>query len=110
MDLDYQYFDATMPWMLALRTDVDAMGASEGKIKRSYRLPPKTRDIWWPDAPFWNTAKESATVGLMPREEAGMFDLVYTQQHLMTDAALEFNGARSRQASFENRFTDVPSL
>jgi len=71
MDFDNQHFDAMVAWLIQLRSQVDAMRASGGKAKFTYQPPPKTRGVWAPDSPYWNTAKESAEIGLLPRDEAG---------------------------------------
>jgi hypothetical protein len=71
MDIDNQYFDATLPWLIQLRNKVEEMRDSGGKVKFDYLPAPKTSGLFWPDAPYWNTAKESAEVGLLPRDEAG---------------------------------------
>jgi hypothetical protein len=110
MDIDYKYFDAARPWMDAMRKNVDDARVSGGKIKAVYQTPPvNLRDTYWPDAPFWKTAKESAEISLLPRDEAGMFDLVYTQQDLMKTTALTYDDKVTALAGFENRFAAVAS-
>lgn len=110
MDLDRQYLDARKAWLLALRQDVDTVRASGGKIKLPLRPAPKDDGAWFPDAPVWDTAKQSATIGLLPREEAGMYTIVYTAQDLMTAGWKQFSDASNRQASFENRFSGDISI
>ena len=108
MDIDYKYFDAMRPWMDAMRKNVDDARTSRGKIKAVYQTPPvDLRETYWPDAPFWKTAKESAEISLLPRDEAGMFDLVYTQQDLMKTTALTYDDKVTALAGFENRFAAV---
>jgi hypothetical protein len=110
MDIDYKYFDAMRPWLDATRKNVNDARASGGKIKAVYQTPPvDIRNTYWPDAPFWKTAKESAEISLLPRDEAGMFDLVYTQQDLMKTTALTYDDKVTALAGFENRFAAVAS-
>jgi len=110
MDLDRQYFDARKAWLLALRQDIDTVRASGGKIKLPLRPAPKDDGAWFPDAPVWNTAKQSATIGLLPRDEAGMYNIVYNTQELMTASWKQYHEASDRQASFENRFSGEISI
>jgi hypothetical protein len=107
MDIDNQYFDATRPWLIQLRSKVDAMRESVGKLKFDYLPAPKTRGLWWPDAPYWNTAKESAEVGLLPRDEAGMYDLVYAEQGVMKERLYGYANTLDEMRRFESRFANL---
>ena len=107
MDIDYQSFDLTRPWLIQLRTKAEEMRESTGKLKFVYPLAPKTKGLWWPDAPYWNTAKESAEVGLLPRDEAGMYDLVYTEQGAMKEKFYEYVKTIDAIRRFESRFANL---
>lgn len=109
MDIDNQHFDAMVEWLIQLRSQVDAMRASGGKAKFTYQPAPKTRGVWAPDSPYWNTAKESAEIGLLPRDEAGMYDLVYTQQGFMTQELLAYLNELDQLRRFESRFAALES-
>jgi len=107
MDIDYQSFDLTRPWLIQLRAKVEEMRESGGKFKFDYLPAPKTKGFWWPDAPYWNTAKESAEVGLLPRDEAGMYDLVYGEQGAMKEQFYEYGKTIDAIRRFESRFANL---
>ena len=106
MDIDNQHFDAMLAWLIELRGQVDATRASGGKANFTYQPPPKTPGVWSPDSPYWNTAKESAEIGLLPRDEAGMYDLVYAQQGFMKEMLLAYLNELDQLRRFESRFAD----
>jgi hypothetical protein len=107
MDIDNQYFDATLPWLIQLRNKVEEMRDSGGKVKFDYLPAPKTSGLFWPDAPYWNTAKESAEVGLLPRDEAGMYDLVYSEQGVMKERYYGYANVIEEIRRFESRFANL---
>ena len=109
MDVDNQHFDAMVTWLIQLRSQVDAMRASGGKANFTYQPPPKTRGVWSPDSPYWNTAKESAEIGLLPRDEAGMYDLVYAQQEFVKEVVLAYLNELDQLRRFESRFAVIES-
>jgi hypothetical protein len=107
MDIDYQSFDLIRPWLIQLRAKVEEVRESGGKFKFDYMPVPKTKGFWWPDAPYWNTAKESAEVGLLPRDEAGMYDLVYTEQGSMKERFYDYAKTIDAIRRFESRFANL---
>jgi hypothetical protein len=107
MDIDNQTFDATLSWLIQLRGKVNAMRESGGKLKFDYISRPKTKGWWFPDAPYWNSAKESAEVGLLPRDEAAMYDLVYVQQNVLQQRLNGYLDAVDGIRRFETRFANV---
>jgi hypothetical protein len=109
MDIDNQHFDAMLAWLIELRGQVDATRASGGKANFTYQPPPKTRGVWSPDSPYWNTAKESAEIGLLPRDEAGMYDLVYAQQGFVKEVVLAYLNELDQLRRFESRFAVIES-
>ena len=46
-------------------------------------------------------------MGLLPREEAGMYDLVYAGQELMKAKMLRYSGVTESIRRFETRFADI---
>jgi hypothetical protein len=109
MDVDNQHFDAMVTWLIQLRSQVDAIRASGGKANFTYQPPPKTPGVWSPDSPYWNTAKESAEIGLLPRDEAGMYDLVYAQQGFVKEMVLAYLSELDQLRRFESRFAVIES-
>jgi hypothetical protein len=109
MDIDNQHFDAMLAWLIQLRGQVDAMRASGGKANFTYQPPPKTRGVWSPDSPYWNTAKESAEIGLLPRDAAGMYDVVYAQQEFVKEVVLAYLNELDQLRRFESRFAVIES-
>ena len=109
MNIDNQHFDAMVAWLTQLRSQVDAMRASGGKANFTYQPPPKTPGVWSPDSPYWNTAKESAEIGLLPRDEAGMYDLVYAQQGFVKEMLLAYSNELDQLRRFESRFAVIES-
>jgi hypothetical protein len=107
MDLDNQYYDATRPWLIELRAKVEMMRVNGGKTNGDYVVAPKTRGFWWSDTPYWDTAKESAEVGLLPRGEAGMYNLVYEQQGVMKDGLFGYASVMDKMRQFESRFANI---
>ncbi|MGH8232350.1 MAG: hypothetical protein ACRESY_11055, partial [Steroidobacteraceae bacterium] len=107
MEIDNRYFDATLPWLIQLRNKVDEVRESGGKVKFDYLPAPRTDGLFWPDSPYWNTAKQSAEVGLLPRDEAGMYDLVYTQQGVMKDRYDGYANVIDEIRRFESRFANL---
>jgi len=107
IDIDKTYFDAMLPWLLQLRGDVNALRESGATSKFVYPPPPKALSIWFPDAPYWNSAKESAEVRLLPRDEAGMYDLVYAQQKFMMERGLSYGDALFQMKQFLARFSNL---
>jgi hypothetical protein len=65
--------------------------------------------VWSPDSPYWNTAKESAEIGLLPRDEAGMYDLVYAQQGFVKEMLLAYLNELDQLRRFESRFAVIES-
>jgi hypothetical protein len=45
MDIDNQYFDATLPWLVQLRAKVDTLRESGGKAKFEPVAAPETRGL-----------------------------------------------------------------
>jgi hypothetical protein len=107
MDIDNAYVDSMLPWLLQLRKGVSDLRDSDGTSKFVYLPAPSTKGLWSPDAPYWNSAKESAEVRLLPRDEAGMYDLLYTQQDFMKDRASAYRDALFRLTTFHARFANL---
>jgi hypothetical protein len=108
MDIDNQYFDATLPWLILLRNKVEEMRDSGRKVKFDYLPAPTTSGLFWPDAPYWNTAKERARRwGLLPHDEAGMYDLVYSEQGVMKERYYGYANVIDEIRRFESRFANL---
>ena len=108
---NYEYFHVMVPYLINLRNDVDRAIASGGKIKLTAApLPPITGAYFCPDAPVWNIARADATVGLLPRDEAEMFDLLYVQQDLMFKTSGTYTEVLSKFESFLNRYRRNPTI
>jgi hypothetical protein len=107
MDIDNAYVDAMLAWLLQLRSGVSDLRESDGASKFVYLPAPNTKVLWSPDAPYWNSAKESAEVRLLPRDEAGMYDLVYAQQNFMKERGSNYRDALFRLMTFQARFANL---
>lgn len=115
MDADYRDVDLEMANLAANRDRVDTMLASGGKIKLAY-IPLVTED-WFaghpgaiprhpsiPLASAWMTAKESAQVALLPRDEAKFYNRVYLQYDLLMDASAHLRDSFGTRLEFESQF------
>jgi hypothetical protein len=107
---DFRYIDAWMAYLTALRKDVDTMHASGGKTKIPFRLfanPNGGVALTRPSSSSWTTAKESALVDLLPREEAKFYDRVYFELQLYDGAYTNRNEIINEVNYFEARFAPV---
>jgi hypothetical protein len=107
IQLDNNFMKAMRPWLAGLRQQVQAARTDGGKTTVVFQASPDMQGIWWCDSPFWNTAKESAQVGLLPSDEGAMFNLEYVEQDEMTLNVHQFMEAFGHQLSFEGRFADA---
>src|ERR1700683_5835858 len=107
MDIDNAYVEAMLAWLLQLRSGVSDLRESDEASKFVYLPTPNTKGLWSPDAPYWNSAKESAEVRLLPRDEAGMYDLVYAQQKFMMERGLSYGDALFQMKQFLARFSNL---
>lgn len=109
IDLDYKFYDDKMARLTALHQYVTAL-----RISREKHLPASSQPVpdlgsplyWFPLTSAWHTAKESSLVGLLPREEAAIFDDLYFQKDRMSIFADKYFEALEVQRKFEFRFKD----
>jgi hypothetical protein len=109
-------FAAERIWLLALRKDVDAMRASNGRIKLPYR-PRPTSDpdnptqplprLTWPPDGVWQAAKASALVSLLPQWQAEMYSGLSRQQDLFGAVTNAWIAEQTNLIAFETRFDDA---
>jgi hypothetical protein len=102
-------------WLLALRSDVDAMRASGGKIKLPYRAKP-TADpdspdhahlsVRWPGDAVWQTAKSSGLINLLPPRQAEIYAGVARQEDLFAASTNAWITEQTALIAFETQFDD----
>jgi len=108
MKLDYIYFDQEAPILAALRKDAVGLHPSSTPHPVDLHTIIGAVETFYPDSPVWNTAKEGGVVALLPRRQAAFYDLVYTQQGLMTDEFHKYDQARAALGDFSLRYTVGP--
>ena len=109
LDRNYRNLDTYMAWISQVRDTVNAMHASGGKIKLPYPPRPDSDRIilTMPSSTAWTTAQASALVGLLPREEAKMYDRVYYELKLYSDVQTTRADAIRQENYFLARFAPV---
>ena len=110
MKLDVKYFDRLDPIVGALRKDAATYLAHPGSAPHPVVLAQAIdgRGTLFPDAPVWNTARADGTIGLLPRSQAALYDLVYGQQLVMEGSYRVHDDAISQLLNFAFRFTADP--
>jgi hypothetical protein len=120
IEANFKADEMEMAWLLGLQQDVRAMIASGGKTRFAYRRHPETS----PGNPVaflryrtavWDTAKQNATLALLPPPVAGVYTGSYGQEELATEARLRMIDALNQQHAFEYKFASptqpmVPDL
>jgi hypothetical protein len=106
---DNEYFDATRPWLIQLRGKVAELRKSGGKAKVDYSPVPNKGAMDWPEAPSWNVAKASAQLALLPRDEARMYDFVYSEQGVLKERVYAYGDSLDAIRRFESRFVNLTS-
>jgi hypothetical protein len=110
MKLDDRYFEEKGQVLAASRSEAENLRTQRTSGPRTANvLSLTTSSYYYPDAPVWNTAKEGGVVGLLPRREAAMYDLVYAQQSLMTAEFHEYRAKQAALSDFSLRFTSPSS-
>jgi hypothetical protein len=100
-----EYIRKLRPWLAEMQQQVAAARADGGKTKINFSPPPQGNNgLWWPDSPVWNTAKEGAEVGLLPTDEARMFNLMYVEWDELTLNVHRFFDTYGKELSIEMRF------
>jgi len=111
---DFRTFAIERTWLLGLRSDVDTMRASGGKIKLPYRAKPTDPDsrdharlaVIWPADGFWQTAKSSSLINLLPPRQAEIYAAVARQEELFAAATNAWITEQTALIAFETQFDD----
>jgi hypothetical protein len=105
------YFHQQGSALAALRTQVDSLRGhpADGPHRAAISTVTGSNRYFFPDAPVWNTAKESGLVTLLPRREAALYDLVYGQNDLVTIQFHKYDETLGALRDFCLRFTADPS-
>jgi hypothetical protein len=111
---NFRTFAIERTWLLGLRSDVDTMRASGGKIKLPYRAKPTDPDssghtrlsVIWPADGVWQTAKSSGLINLLPPRQAEMYASVARQEELFAAASNAWITEQTALITFETQFDD----
>ena len=109
---DVELYDRIIAWLLQLQRGVDDARATGGKAKFVYPARPDGL----PDSPryaafhllateAWTTAKESALVVLLPRDEAEIYARLSIQVDQVQATRDQVRALGIRQGAFETRFS-----
>jgi hypothetical protein len=109
---DVEQYDRIIAWLLQLQRGVDAERATGGKATFVYPARPDGL----PDSPryaalhilateAWTTAKESALVVLLPRDEAEIYARLSIQVDQVQETRERIRELGLRQGAFETRFS-----
>jgi hypothetical protein len=101
MRLDEQYFLKADKVLAEARSSI-----ANAQATTAVDVSAIVRDthVYYPDQPVWNTAREGALINLLPRPEAAKFDLVYTQQGIMTEHWHAYTNSMFALEDFSLRF------
>jgi hypothetical protein len=112
---DLRTYAVERVWLLGLRDEVDRMRASGGKLKLAYPAKPVVDPdtklrlglTVLPSDAVWSTAKESALVALLPRQEAEVYARFSWQHELLTNALNAWIEEGIELKAYGNRFDDA---
>jgi hypothetical protein len=76
-------------------------------VKFDYLPSPNLAPLEWPEEASWSVAKASAQLALLPRDEARMYDFLYSDQAVMKERVYAYSSTLDALRRFESRFANL---